>query len=82
MQVDLVLPKLGATMTDGVIAEWRVKAGDFVHVGDVLCDVESDKAVVEIESEWDATVVEVLAVAGQPLAIGTVIAHLRVTEGA
>ena len=82
MKVDLVLPKLSATMTDGVIADWRVKPGDSVRVGDVLCDVESDKAVVEIESEWDATVVELLAPTGQSLAVGTIIAHLRVAEGA
>lgn len=82
MEVDLVLPKLSASMTEGVISEWRVKPGDPVRAGDVLCDVESDKAVVEIESEWDATVVEVLAPAGQSLAVGTVIAHLRVAEDA
>lgn len=69
-------------MTEGVISEWRVKPGDPVRAGDVLCDVESDKAVVEIESEWDATVVEVLAPAGQSLVVGTVIAHLRVAEDA
>ncbi len=50
------LPKIGLTMTQGQLVQWYVKSGDFVHVGDNLCEFETDKATSIIESEVDGFV--------------------------
>ena len=50
MAIEIVMPKLGWTMEEGVLAEWAKHDGDAVHVGDVLFTVESDKALNEVES--------------------------------
>jgi len=44
------MPKMSDTMTDGVIAAWHKKVGDSVKAGDILADVETDKATMELES--------------------------------
>ncbi|MHB1295133.1 MAG: 2-oxo acid dehydrogenase subunit E2 [Anaerolineae bacterium] len=51
MATTIILPKLGQTMEEGVIVEWFKKEGDAVNRGDVLFSVESDKAVLEVESK-------------------------------
>lgn len=45
----VVLPSLSPTMETGVIAEWRVKPGDVLHAGDIMCDINTDKASVGFE---------------------------------
>jgi len=50
MQEVILMPRLSDTMTEGVIAEWHKKVGDNVKKGDLLADVETDKATMELES--------------------------------
>ena len=50
MAVEIVMPKFGWTMEEGVLAEWTKHDGDTVKAGDVLFTVESDKALNEVES--------------------------------
>jgi pyruvate dehydrogenase complex dihydrolipoamide acetyltransferase, long form len=50
MQEVILMPRLSDTMTEGVIAEWHKKVGDTVKKGDLLADVETDKATMELES--------------------------------
>src|SRR5688500_6006502 len=50
MQEVILMPRLSDTMTEGVIAEWHKKVGDSVKKGDLLADVETDKATMELES--------------------------------
>jgi pyruvate dehydrogenase E2 component (dihydrolipoamide acetyltransferase) len=50
------MPKMSDTMTEGVIASWSKKVGDTVKSGDVLAEVETDKATLELESYNDGTV--------------------------
>ena len=68
------MPKLADTMTEGSIVKWRVKEGDKVATGDVLADVESDKATMEMESFDDGVVHKLLVGTGQKVACGTPIA--------
>ena len=77
MKIGLRMPKLGATMDEGKIVGWHVKPGDRVSPGDVVCEVESDKAVLDVESAWEATVEEILVEEGQTVPIGTVMANFR-----
>ena len=53
MSNTVLLPKLGLTMEHGVIMGWSKKEGDAVIKGDVLFQVESDKAVVDVESDYE-----------------------------
>jgi pyruvate dehydrogenase E2 component (dihydrolipoamide acetyltransferase) len=72
---DLVMPKLGLTMTEGRIAEWCVAAGGRVASGDVLLVVETDKIANEIEAPGAGEVREILVAAGETVPVGTVIAR-------
>jgi len=56
----IILPKLGQTMEEGVIVEWLKKEGDVVSRGDVLFQVESDKAVLEVESRYKGVLLKIL----------------------
>ncbi|HTF02575.1 MAG TPA: biotin/lipoyl-containing protein, partial [Bacteroidia bacterium] len=49
------MPKLSDTMTDGVVAEWHKKVGDTVKKGDLLAEIETDKATMEFESFYNGT---------------------------
>lgn len=70
----IIMPKLGLTMSEGLIAEWCVKAGDVVRAGQVLFVVETDKISNEIEAPADGTIVEVLAEVGATVAVGLPVA--------
>ena len=68
------MPKLADTMTEGSVAKWRVKEGDKIATGDVLAEVETDKATMEMESFDDGIVHKLLVAAGQKVPCGTPIA--------
>ena len=70
------MPKLADTMTEGTLVKWRVKEGDKVASGDVVAEVETDKATMEMESFDDGTVHQLLIAAGQKVPCGTPIALL------
>jgi len=65
------MPKLADTMTEGTLVKWRVKEGDKLSAGDVLGEVETDKATMEIESFDDGIVHKLLIAAGQKVPCGT-----------
>lgn len=68
------MPKMSDTMTEGVIAAWHKKVGDKVKAGDVLAEVETDKATMELESYEDGTLLHIGVEAGQAVAIDALIA--------
>jgi pyruvate dehydrogenase E2 component (dihydrolipoamide acetyltransferase) len=70
MSTEVRIPKLGKTMAEAVVVEYRVKVGDEVKEGDCLFEIETDKAAVEIESPADGFVRHILAELGRPLAVG------------
>ncbi|MCD6571182.1 MAG: biotin/lipoyl-binding protein, partial [Deltaproteobacteria bacterium] len=53
MAVEIVMPKLGLTMTEGLIVEWKKKEGDEVKKGDVLFVLETEKVTYEVEAPED-----------------------------
>ena len=73
MAIEIKLPKLGQTMEDGTILNFSVKAGDRVKEGDVVFEIETDKATVDIESGGDGFVKLILAEAGQTIVVGETI---------
>src|SRR5438046_9351634 len=70
---DVNMPKLSDTMEEGTIVEWKKKSGDEVKTGEVLAEVESDKATFDLEAESDG-VLQLLAEQGVPAKIGAPIA--------
>lgn len=76
----ILMPKLGLTMTEGVIAEWKIAPGDSVKAGDVIYIVETDKISNEIEASEDAIVEALLVREGDVVPVGAVVATF-VSEG-
>ena len=77
MPVNVTMPALSPTMTSGTVAKWTIAIGDMVHAGDVIAEIETDKATMEVEAVEDGVVEQILVEAGaQNVAVGTVIAVL------
>ena len=55
MATEVLMPKLGLTMTEGTIEEWKYKEGDAVKKGDILFSVATDKLTNDVEAEEDGT---------------------------
>ena len=68
------MPKLSDTMTEGIIAEWLKKVGDTIKAGDVLAEVETDKATMELESFVDGTLLYIGLEKGQATPVDAIIA--------
>jgi pyruvate dehydrogenase E2 component (dihydrolipoamide acetyltransferase) len=68
------MPKMSDTMEEGVIAAWNVKVGDVVKSGDILAEVETDKATMDMESYYEGTVLYIGVEKGQAVPIDSVIA--------
>jgi pyruvate/2-oxoglutarate dehydrogenase complex dihydrolipoamide acyltransferase (E2) component len=76
MTVQVVLPKLGMAMSEGVLTEWLVKDGDSVKEGDEILTIENDKSVQEIESPATG-VIRLLADEGETYPVDTVLAEIN-----
>ena len=76
---DFRMPSLGADMDHGKMVEWLVKPGDYVHRGDVVAVVDTDKTVMDIESFEEGVVAELLVDIGATVPIGTPLARITAT---
>ncbi|MEO7212097.1 2-oxo acid dehydrogenase subunit E2 [Mucilaginibacter sp.] len=70
------MPKMSDTMTEGVLAKWHKKVGDKVKSGDVLAEIETDKATMDFESYQDGTLLYIGVEEGNAVPVDTVIAVL------
>ena len=70
----ILMPRLSDTMTEGVIAEWHKKVGDTVKKGDLLAEVETDKATMELESYKDGTLLHIGTDKGGKLQVNDLLA--------
>ncbi len=68
------MPKLSDTMTEGVVAKWNKKVGDKVKSGDILAEIETDKATMEFESYLDGTLLHIGVPQGQAAPVDSVLA--------
>ena len=64
MAVEILMPALSPTMTEGKLAKWLVKEGDDVRAGDVIAEIETDKATMEFEAVDDGKVGRILVPEG------------------
>jgi pyruvate dehydrogenase E1 component beta subunit len=75
MPVELKMPALSPTMEEGTLAKWLVKEGDAVKSGDILAEIETDKATMEFEAVDEGTIAKILVAEGtDEVKVGTVIA--------
>ena len=70
------MPKLSDTMTEGVVVKWHKKVGDQVQAGDMLADIETDKATMEFESFQDGTLLYIGVEVGKTAAVDSILAIL------
>ena len=75
MAVDVKMPNVGESVQEGVIHKWRIKTGDFVNRDDILVELETDKATVEVVAE-SAGVIQIVKKQGETVAIGEVMARI------
>ncbi len=76
MPIYIEMPKLSDTMTEGTLAKWRKQKGDKVEAGDILAEVETDKATMEMEAFDDGILGEIYVQEGKKIAVGERIAVL------
>ena len=74
----ILMPRLSDTMTEGVIAEWHKKVGDSVKKGDLLAEVETDKATMDLESYKDGTLLHIGTEKGGKLQVNDLLAIIGV----
>ncbi len=77
MPIPVLMPALSPTMTEGKLAKWHVKVGDVVKSGQVICEIETDKATMEVEAVDEGTVAQLLVAEGtEGVAVNTPICIL------
>ncbi|MGV9006152.1 MAG: pyruvate dehydrogenase complex dihydrolipoamide acetyltransferase [Brevundimonas sp.] len=75
---DILMPALSPTMEEGVLAKWHVKVGDMVKAGDVMAEIETDKATMEVEAVDEGEITEILVAEGtEGVKVNTPIARLK-----
>ncbi|MCU0748685.1 MAG: 2-oxo acid dehydrogenase subunit E2 [Akkermansiaceae bacterium] len=77
MSVNIEMPKLSDTMTEGTLVKWHKQVGDSVEIGDVLAEIETDKATMEMEAFDDGVITEILIQTGEKAPIGAILAVLN-----
>ncbi|MCE7948641.1 MAG: 2-oxo acid dehydrogenase subunit E2 [Chloroflexi bacterium CFX4] len=75
------MPMLGATMQEGTFVNWTKDVGQSVQAGEVIAEVEADKATIEIESPFSGVLVEKLVSAGDVVNVGMALAHVDTAGG-
>ncbi|WP_312164228.1 pyruvate dehydrogenase complex dihydrolipoamide acetyltransferase [Phenylobacterium sp.] len=83
MSIDVLMPALSPTMEEGTLAKWHVKKGDKVASGDVIAEIETDKATMEVEAVDEGVVEDILVPEGsEGVKVNTPIARLSGEDGA
>ncbi len=76
MPVDIVMPKLGLTMTEGLIVEWKKNEGDKVQKGEILFVLETEKVTYEVEAPEDGVLSKIVVQEQETVPVGAVVAYL------
>ncbi len=81
MTIQVLMPKIGLTMTEGIIAEWNKREGDRVEKGEILFVFETEKVSFEVEAEHSGFLARILAKAGETVRVGQVVGLLTEEAG-
>ena len=74
---DIVMPRMTDTMETGVLVTWFVKIGDYVKSGDIIAEIETDKAIMDLEVWEDGYITHIEVMEGERLAINKLIAIIE-----
>ena len=77
MIIDVVMPKMGESITEGTILEWHKKVGEVIALDEILLEIGTDKVDSEIPSPSAGTLVEIIGEQNQVMDVGTVIARIE-----
>ncbi len=78
MAIKVLMPALSPTMSEGTINKWHVNIGDNVSAGDILAEIETDKATMEVEAVDEGTITHLINISqGEPIAVNSVIALIN-----
>ena len=77
MAVELTMPQLGLTMTEGTVSKWLKKAGDKLKQGDEVVEVETDKINNIIEAPEDGVLIKIIAEEGAILPVKGILGYMR-----
>jgi pyruvate dehydrogenase E2 component (dihydrolipoamide acetyltransferase) len=81
MSVNIEMPKLSDTMTEGTLVKWHKQIGDEIEIGDILAEIETDKATMEMEAFDDGILTDILIQVGEKAPIGATLAILNGDSG-
>jgi len=76
MATELLLPKFGEVMEEGTVEKWLKKVGDRIEEEEIVLTVESEKAVMEVESPTGGTLKRIMVQEGETVPINTVLAYI------
>ena len=74
--IEVILPKVDMDMESGVIRLWKVVAGEFVQEGDIIFEMETGKAMMEVEAPGTGTIRDLAAITGEEIPVGTTVAWI------
>ena len=76
MAYELLMPQLGLTMEEGTVSQWIKKEGDAVKVGDVILEITTDKLTNEVISEYEGTLIKIVAQEGEDIPVKGLLAYI------
>jgi pyruvate dehydrogenase E2 component (dihydrolipoamide acetyltransferase) len=76
MPLEIIMPKLGLTMTEGLIVEWKLIEGDLVKKGDILFILETEKVTHEVEAAEDGVLAKIVIAENETVPVGAVVGYL------
>lgn len=80
MKKEIIMPKIGLDMEEGTITEWLKKVGDEIEEGDILAEIETDKAVTEVEASEKGILIEIVAEEGETVPVTEIIAWIEIKD--
>jgi pyruvate dehydrogenase E2 component (dihydrolipoamide acetyltransferase) len=75
--IEVILPKVDMDMDSGVIVAWKVSEGERVQQGDILFEMETGKAMMEVEAPGTGIIRSLAKISGEPIAVGTAVAWIH-----
>src|SRR5262245_62344912 len=79
--VQIQMPEMGESVTEGIVLEWHVAEGDFVNEGDTVVEVSTDKVDAEVPAPMDAVITKLVAQVDDEVPVGAPSAEMEAGEG-
>ena len=79
--VQIAMPEMGESVTEGIVLEWHVAEGDFVNEGDTVVEVSTDKVDAEVPAPMDGVITKLVASVDDEVPVGAPLAEMEPGEG-